>query len=88
VSLSASDKRDIAEVLNVVIEARNHELYAEIAAGFVEVINGLMEDFAQILEARNEKALDQMRQRALGLRAQTKREAEREIDLFMQGLKS
>lgn len=46
-SLSASDKRDIAEVVNVVIEARNQELYSEIAAGFVEAINGLMEMFAR-----------------------------------------
>lgn len=45
-SLSDKEKKEIAEIVALVLDSRMKQLYSEIARGFVEISNGMMEDLA------------------------------------------
>jgi hypothetical protein len=59
--LSDSEKRDLASVFATVLEAKMQEMYTQIAAGFVESMNCMMEDFATIMQAQNKLSVEENR---------------------------
>lgn len=52
-SLSDKEKHEIAEIVAMVLDSRMKQLYSEIARGFVEISNCMMEDLATIFQQRN-----------------------------------
>lgn len=55
-SLNDSDRRDIAEVLNVVLEAQLQAMSDGIVKGFVEAIDWYTDNLAKLLEKQNGEA--------------------------------
>lgn len=53
--LSDAEKQQIAEVFATVLDARMKELYSEIAAGFVTIVDCMMNDLAGIMENETEQ---------------------------------
>lgn len=58
--MNEREKLELAEVFSTVLEARMQELYTQIAAGFVEILNCLMEDLAKVMEDQNRPFLKEV----------------------------
>ena len=75
--LTDQEKRELAEIVALVLDSRMKELYNQIAAGFCEISNCMMEDLAKIFEDRTQehiRRLIEQRQRELA-EGKTKRRA-------------
>jgi hypothetical protein len=72
-SLSDKEKTEIAEVVALVLDSRMKELYSQIARGFVEISNGMMEDLADILDKRNTSVIKKIEERRNKLEEKTQK---------------
>lgn len=72
-SLSDKEKREIAEIVVLVLDSRLNQFRKEIVAGFAECIDWHNENFAKIMEEQNKKTVEPLlkkRQEQIEVRTQ------------------